>query len=62
VASTITFGRSSFDVTHKLSLKGELCVECAEKRVWTIRDTDGRMKSHPVPPDVLAKFGIVPTA
>jgi 4-hydroxybenzoyl-CoA thioesterase len=62
VESTVTFGRSSFDVTHKLSLKGEPCADCTEKRVWTVRDADGRMKSHPVPAEVLAKFGIAPTA
>ena len=56
VESTITFGRSSFDVEHRLSLKDEVCAECSEKRVWVIRDADGRFKSHPVPDDVLAKF------
>ena len=56
VVSTIVFGRSSFEVTHKLSLNGELRAECSEKRVWTVRDADGRLKSHPVPDAVLAKF------
>lgn len=56
VDSTITFGRSSFEVEHKLSLRGELCAECTEKRVWTVRDAEGRLKSHPVPEKVLAKF------
>ncbi len=62
VESTISFGRASFDVTHKLSLKGDLCCECSEKRVWTVRDADGRLKSHPAPPEVLAKFGVAPAA
>jgi 4-hydroxybenzoyl-CoA thioesterase len=57
VTSTIAFGRSSFEVEHKLTLKGELCAECLEKRVWVVRDAGGRLKSHPVPPEVLAKFG-----
>jgi 4-hydroxybenzoyl-CoA thioesterase len=57
VTSTIAFGRSSFEVAHRLSKKGELCAECDEKRVWTVRDPDGKLKSHPVPPEVLAKFG-----
>jgi len=57
VESTVTFGRSSFEITHKLALKDELCCECNEKRVWTVRDADGRLKSHLVPPEVLAKFG-----
>lgn len=56
VASTITFGRSSFEVEHKLTLNGDLCAECSEKRVWTVRDAEGRLKSHPVPEKVLEKF------
>ncbi|MDO9411522.1 MAG: thioesterase family protein [Pseudolabrys sp.] len=56
VESKISFGRSSFEIEHKLTLNGELCAECAEKRVWTVRDADGRLKSHPVPEAVLAKF------
>jgi 4-hydroxybenzoyl-CoA thioesterase len=56
VESTITFGRSSFDVTHRLSLQDELCAECNEKRVWTVRDANGKLTSHPVPEDVLQKF------
>ncbi len=28
VASTISFGRSSFEVEHRLSRDGELCAEC----------------------------------
>jgi len=57
VDSSITFGRASFDVAHKLSLKGALCVEAAETRVWVVRDpATGAIKSHPVPDDVLAKF------
>ena len=56
VVSTIVFGRSSFEVAHRLSLDGELCAECSEKRVWTVCDAAGRLKSHPVPDAVLAKF------
>jgi len=56
VGSTITFGRTSFEVNHTITLKGETCVECTEKRVWTVRDADGRLKSHPIPDAVLAKF------
>jgi 4-hydroxybenzoyl-CoA thioesterase len=55
VDTSITFGRSSFEIEHKLSLKGELCAACSEKRVWTIRDANG-LKSHPIPQSVLAKF------
>jgi 4-hydroxybenzoyl-CoA thioesterase len=56
VESTITFGRSSFEVEHKLSLNGETCVECSEKRVWVVRDANGKLKPHPVPQAVLNKF------
>ena len=56
VTSTIQFGRSSFEIEHKLSLGGELCAECSEKRVWTVRDAQGQLKSHPVPEAVLEKF------
>jgi 4-hydroxybenzoyl-CoA thioesterase len=56
VDTSVTFGRSSFDIAHRLSLKGELCAECNEKRVWVVRGPDGEIKSHPVPSEVLAKF------
>jgi 4-hydroxybenzoyl-CoA thioesterase len=55
VETSVTFGRSSFEIEHRLSLKGELCAECSEKRVWTIRDANG-LKSHPIPQSVLAKL------
>jgi len=56
VESTIKFGRSSFEVEHKLSLDGETCVECSEKRVWVVRDAGGKLKSLAIPEAVLAKF------
>lgn len=56
VESKISFGRSSFEVEHNLSLNGDLCAQCSEKRVWTLRDAEGRLKSHPVPEAVLEKF------
>ncbi len=34
------------EVDNWLSLDGEMCAECSEKRVWTVRDPDGRLKSH----------------
>jgi 4-hydroxybenzoyl-CoA thioesterase len=57
VETSITFGRSSFDIMHKLSLNGELCAECTETRVWVVRGGDGAIKSQSVPDEVLAKFG-----
>jgi len=59
VESAITFGRSSIEVNHRLTLHGELCAEGAEKRVWTVRAANGRLASHPIPADVLQKF-VVP--
>jgi len=57
VDSSIKFGRSSFEVEHRLSLNGAVCVECSETRVWVVRDSaTGAIKSQPVPADVLAKF------
>jgi 4-hydroxybenzoyl-CoA thioesterase len=56
VESSVKFSRTSFDIEHKLSLKGELCAECSEKRVWTLRDAHGQLKSHPVPAAVLIRF------
>jgi 4-hydroxybenzoyl-CoA thioesterase len=56
VESKVSFGRSSFDIEHRLSLNGDLCAECSEKRVWTVRDAEGRLKSHPVPDQVLERF------
>ena len=56
VETTIKFGRTSFEIEHRLSLDGVTCAECSEKRVWVVRDAEGRLKSHPVPDEVLAKF------
>ena len=59
VDTKITFGHSSFEIEHRLSLKGETCVECSEKRVWVVRDAAGRLKSHLVPEEVLRKFWVI---
>ena len=57
VDTSVKFGRASFEIEHRLSLKGEICVECSETRVWVVRDSaTGAIKSQPVPADVLAKF------
>ena len=56
VDTRVTFGRSSFEIEHRLSLNGETCAECSETRVWVVRDAGGDLKSHPIPQDVLAKF------
>jgi len=56
VESTIKVGRSSFEVEHKLSLDGEVYVECSEKRVWVVRDAGGKLKSQAIPESVRSKF------
>jgi len=50
--------RSSFDVAHQLRRGDLLCVEGTETRVWTIKDPDnpGRLKSAPLPAEVIARL------
>ncbi len=52
------FGRSSFDVHHRILKDGELSVEGFETRVWTVRDPadPSRIKSQPIPPDIIARI------
>jgi 4-hydroxybenzoyl-CoA thioesterase len=52
------FRRSSFDVQHRLTLDGELCVECFDTRVWVALDSDNpeKIKAKPIPQEVIAKF------
>jgi 4-hydroxybenzoyl-CoA thioesterase len=59
IETTVTeFRRSSFDVRHRLNLKGELAVECLDTRVWAGRDPGdpAKIKAKPIPPEVIAKF------
>ncbi len=51
-------GRSSFKLEHRLLKAGVLCVDGYETRVWVVRDPDDpkRMKSQPIPADVVAKL------
>jgi 4-hydroxybenzoyl-CoA thioesterase len=61
VASEITeFRRSSFDLTHRMSVAGELAVEGRETRVWATRDKDdpARIRGKAVPPEVIARFRV----
>jgi 4-hydroxybenzoyl-CoA thioesterase len=52
------FRRSSFDVTHRMSIGGELAVEGRETRVWATRDPadPARIKAKPIPPEVIERF------
>jgi 4-hydroxybenzoyl-CoA thioesterase len=52
------FRRSSFDVEHRLFVRGALAVEGKETRVWAARDTanPGQIKAQSIPADVIARF------
>lgn len=59
VESRITdWGRSSFQVEHKLYKGERLAAEGTEKRVWTVRDTtaENGIRSEPIPQEVIDKF------
>ena len=55
-STVIAVGRSSFEVEHKLFNKGALAVEGREKRVWVIEEPDGRLKSQPMPEEVVTRL------
>jgi len=50
--------RSSFSVQHLLTKGDTLAVEAFETRVWVGRDRSdpGKMKSQPIPQDVIARL------
>ena len=51
------FGRSSFDVHHRLLRGDDLAVEGFEKRVLAARSSDGKgIKSFPIPDEIKALF------
>jgi len=56
--AVVACGRSSFKIEHKLTKAGTLCAEGNETRVWVVRHPGDprRMKSQPLPPDVIAKL------
>jgi 4-hydroxybenzoyl-CoA thioesterase len=58
VESVISFNRSSFNVDHTVRLNDDICAECAETRVWIVRNATGALKASAVPADVLEKFQI----
>lgn len=49
-------GRSSFEIAHKLFNGAELAVEGHEKRVWTIREPGGRLRSEKLPEEVALRL------
>jgi 4-hydroxybenzoyl-CoA thioesterase len=56
--AVVACGRSSFKIEHKLTKAGTLSAEGYETRVWVVRHPDDprRMKSQPLPRDVVAKL------
>lgn len=52
------FGNASFTIEHRLLLDDAICVECTEKRVWTVpaADRPGGLKAERVPDSVRASF------
>lgn len=52
-SSIAEFGRSSFQVLHRILRPEGLAVEGREKRVWTGREADGSLKSRPIPQDIV---------
>jgi 4-hydroxybenzoyl-CoA thioesterase len=52
------FRRSSFDMQHRLLKGGQLAVEGFETRVWVGEHPDdpARMKSQPIPQEIIEKF------
>jgi 4-hydroxybenzoyl-CoA thioesterase len=60
ISSTVTgFKRSSFEVVHQLFNDGALAIEGRETRVWvgTHADDPHKLRSLPVPDEVIAAFG-----
>jgi 4-hydroxybenzoyl-CoA thioesterase len=55
----VRWGRSSFDVHHRLLRGEELAVECFETRVWVVKTGDNRLEGQAVPPEVIARFQMV---
>jgi len=59
IETTISrWGRSSFDVQHRLLRGEELAVEGFETRVWTVRapGASGGLKSQAIPAEVIERF------
>jgi len=54
----VAWKRSSFDVEHRVLKDGALAIEAWETRVWVGRHPDDpeRIKSRPIPQDVIDRF------
>ena len=61
IASEVTrFGRSSFDVQHRIEVEGELVADGSETRVWASHDPaqPTKLKAIPIPLSVIDKFKV----
>ena len=61
IASEVSeFRRSSFDVTHHISIAGQLAVEGHETRIWAAQDPNDavKLKGIPIPAAVIERFQV----
>ena len=58
----VEYGRSSFKIEHRLTKAGALAAEGFETRVWVVRHADDpkRIRSQPIPPEVVGRFSHTP--
>jgi len=57
IESSVTrFGRSSFEIGHRLMRDGVLAIEAHEKRVWAAHDPEhpGKIRGVPIPDAIIA--------
>jgi 4-hydroxybenzoyl-CoA thioesterase len=54
------FRRSSFEVEHRITARGELAVTGLEKRVWATRDQadPSIIKALPIPAEIIKRFEV----
>jgi 4-hydroxybenzoyl-CoA thioesterase len=59
-SQVVEFRRSSFEVEHRISARGELAVIGQEKRVWAMRDSadPSIIKSLPLPAEIIKRFEV----
>jgi len=59
-SQVIQFRRSSFDIEHRVTVRGDLAVEGRETRVWASRDeaSPSQIKAIPIPDEIIARFQV----
>lgn len=59
-SEVVEFRRSSFEVSHRLSIAGELAVEGSETRVWAVQEPGNpvKLKTIPIPAEIIARFQV----